>query len=305
MRRSIQNFDPDYYLVQAKYDRAVIFYRLKMVHRALEILNDLFVDPQFVEYTKNPPEGYFSSGIGRQVYGEFSNLFEKLLFYKGDKKWKSVQDESIRRFGFYNQKPADLYSSEYLSSAMRLASRARDFDRAKSICELRLKWHERIWAENNIALPPVSPSILYENSYIYAFTVGQEDMSRRNRYYIAESNDNCGDVYEINGKFSEALGYLQTAYALGLMTDGDEFIFESSVSYKIANLIAKIGNIKSSLEYLEKSISAYDKPNQYGFTMKTFCENHIASGDGNDIRVVLHKIPETRNLLLKAGCEVR
>ncbi len=298
------NLSPDYFLVQAKYDRAVLFYREKKYHRAVAILRELFVDPNFVKYANSPPKGYFSSGIGRQFYSEFSTLYEKILLETKNDEWKFIQDTSIKRLNFFEQEPIDLYSSEYLSSAMRLASRAHDFDRAKLICETRLKWHDGIMKSNEPRVAAVNPNLLVKDSYIYAWSIAQTDIVAHNKYYVAEFHDNCGDVYEAGGKFIEALYYRQMSYYLGLLAEGNEFLFESSVSFKIANLLAKMGKIELSLGYLEKSIVAYAKPNQYDFTIKTLCDNHVVTDDGIDIKVVLHKIPETRALLVKAGCDL-
>lgn len=144
--KNAKTTDAAFYLIQAEYDRAVILHRMERHKEALTILKRLFHDPKMVDQVENPPESlsYFSAGTNRQIYSEFANLYESVLLDRNDPYWKEAQAISLKRFDFLNQRPIDIFSSEYLSRSMQLAAKGREYARAISICELRKQWHAKI-----------------------------------------------------------------------------------------------------------------------------------------------------------------
>ena len=164
--KNAKTADNAFYIHQAEYDRAVILHRLKRDKEALTILRRLFDDPKMIKNAQNPPDSdfYFSAGSNRQFYSEFANFYESLLLDHNDPYWKVAQATSLERMDFLNQRPIDIFSSEYLSRSMRLATKGGDHHRAISICDLRKKWHEKIANKGDIKIAEFQPCVDRRNA---------------------------------------------------------------------------------------------------------------------------------------------
>ncbi len=306
--KNTKTADNDFYIHQAEYDRAVILHRLKRDKEALTILRRLFDDPKMIKNAQNPPDSdfYFSAGSNRQFYSEFANFYESLLLDHNDPYWKVAQATSLERMDFLNQRPIDIFSSEYLSRSMQLAAKGREYARAISICELRKQWHEKIAKQQDIKIASFSPVVIVENSYISHVLVNTLPIDQRNAYYVAETQENCADVYEQGGDLQQALTHRQTAFDLGGKLETQAILFKVISGYGLARLHAKMGELAKSAEHLKSAINAASQPNDYGFNAQSICDFILKDEHGNDVlrAINLTEFSETKALLQAANCKI-
>lgn len=295
------------YLIEAEYDRAVILHRIGRDKEALTILKRLFDDPKMVDRARNSPESvsYFSAGTGRQIYSEFASFYESLLLDRKDPYWKEAQAISLKRMDFLNQRPIDIFSSEYLSRSMQLAAKGREYARAISICELRKQWHAKIANRQDIKIASFSPVVIAENSYISHVLVNTLPLDQRNSYYVAETHENCADIYEQSGDLQQALTHRQAAFDLGSKLDDEAVLFKVVSGYGLSRLHAKTGDMSKAAENLSIAIKAASQPNNFGFNEQSVCDFILKDVNGNDIALAINRaeFSEPKAMLNAAGCK--